>query len=115
MKNKLILENCEYYFHPKFKGYAASLDGYVVHAVNQEVTPGVMDHNGYMQITVDEHWRNIYVHDFVWECFHGLLKYGDEVKHINKQRDDNRLENLKLQSSKEIVIKVSTSGKVTYV
>ena len=55
MKNKLILENCEYYFHPKFKGYAASLDGYVVHAVNQEVTPGVMDHNGYMQITVDEH------------------------------------------------------------
>ena len=42
MKNKLILENCEYYFHPKFKGYAASLDGYVVHAVNQEVTPGVM-------------------------------------------------------------------------
>jgi len=35
------------------------------------------------------------VHDFIWECFHGLLKYGNKISHINEQRNDNPLANSK--------------------
>ena len=115
MHDKLIIENREYYFHPKYKGYAGSLDGYVVHAAAQEPTLGFINNEGYLELTVEEEWHRTYVHDFIWECFHGLLKYGDEIKHINKKRDDNRLANLKLRSSKKILIKISTSENVSYV
>jgi len=59
-------------------------------------------------MTLKNDWHRIYVYDFIWECFHGLLKYGDKVSHINEQRNDNRLTNLKLNSKEtNIIIKVT--------
>jgi len=43
MKNKLVLGNREYIIHPTYRSYAASLDGYIVHAVAQEPTLGVVN------------------------------------------------------------------------
>jgi len=60
-------------------------------------------------MTLENDWHQIYVHDFIWECFHELLKYGDEVSHINEQRNDNRLANLKL-TSKETNINIKVTG-----
>ena len=63
------------------------------------------------KFTIEDDWgRCLHVHDFIWECFHGLLK-GEKIKHINKRRDDNRLENMQLRSSNDIVIR----GFITYV
>ena len=60
-------------------------------------------------------WNRILVHNFIWECHHGLLKNDEKIKHINKIRYDNRLINLKLRSSNEIVVKISTNKKISYV
>ena len=111
MNNKLIIENCEFYFHPTYIAYAGSLDGYVVHAITRIPTLGIINNKGYSEFTVGNDWGwCLHVHDFIWECFHGLLK-GEKIKYINKRGDDNRLENMKLRSSNDIVIR----GSITYV
>ena len=84
MNNKLIIENRKFYFHPRFIAYAGSLDDYVVHAITRIPTLGVINEKGYYKFTVEDDWRRcLHVHDFIWECFHGLLKEGEKIKHIN--------------------------------
>ena len=112
MNNKLIIKNREFYFHLTYIAYAGSPDSYVVHAITQILTLGVINKKGYYTFTVEDDWgRCLHVHDFIWECFHGLLKQGEKIKHINERRDDNRLENMKLRSSNDIVIR----GSITYI
>ena len=103
MNNKLIIENRKFYFHPTYIAYAGSLDGYVVHAITRIPTLGVINEKGYYKFTVEDDC--LHVHDFIWECFHGLLKEGEKIKRINKRRDDNRLESMKSRSSNVIVIR----------
>ena len=64
-----------------------------------EPTFGRITEKGYFEMTVQDYWGHIYVHNFIWECFHGLLKDGQKIKHINKKCEDNRLMNLTLRSS----------------
>jgi len=52
-----------------------------------------------MQMTTENDWHRIFVHDFIWECFHGSLKYEEEVLPINGNYKNNRLVNLKLNSN----------------
>ena len=112
MNNKLIIKNREFYFHPIYVAYAGSLDGYVVHGITRIPTLSIINEKGYSEFTVENDWgRCLHVHDFIWECFYGLLKEGEKIKHINKRRDDNRLENMKLRSLNDIVIQ----GSITYV
>lgn len=40
-------------------------------------------------------------HRFIWEAFNGEIPEGMEIDHINTNRSDNRLENLRLVSSSE--------------
>ena len=115
MNDKLVIENREFYFHPTHKAYAGSIDGCVVHVVAREPTFGSIYERGYYEITVEDYWDRILVHNFIWECHHGLLKNGEKIKHINKIRYDNRLMNLKLRSSNEIIVKISTNKKISYV
>ena len=113
MKGKLIIENREFYFHPKFKTFAGSVDGYIVDVKNQKPTLGILCENGYYTVEFEDGWW-MYANNFIWECFHGLLKFNEKVKHINKQKNDNRLENLKMKSN-EIFLKCSTDKTLTYV
>ena len=109
MNNKLIIENRKFYFHPTYIAYAGSIDGYVVRAITRIPTLGIINEKGYSEFTVENDC--LHVHDFIWECFHGLLKEKEKIKHINKRRDENRWENMKLRSSNDIVIRRS----ITYV
>ena len=115
MNDKLVIENREFYFHPTHQAYAGSIDACVVHVVAREPTFGSINERGYYEITVEDYWDRILVHNFIWECHHGLLKNGEKIKHINKIRYDNRLMNLKLRSSNEIIVKISTNKKISYV
>ena len=100
MNNKLIIENCEFYFYPTYIAYAGSPDGYVVHAITRIPTLGAINEKGYYKFIVEDDWgRCLHVYDFIWECFHCLLKEGEKIKHINERRDDNRLKNMKLRSA----------------
>jgi len=115
MINKIVLENYEYYFHPTYTAYAGSLDGYDVHAdAAQKPTLGTPNENGYMKMSTENDWHWIFVHDFIWKCFHGPLKYGDEVLHINGNHKDNRLADLKLNAiESRIIIKVTGNCSIS--
>ena len=114
MNDKLVIENREFYFHPTHKAYAGSMDEYIVHVIAREPTFGSINEKGYYEMTVEDYWDRILVHNFILECHHGLLKNGEKIKPINKIRYDNRLINLKLRSSNEIV-KILTNKKMSYV
>ena len=95
--------------------HVGSLVGYVVHAIPRIPTLGVINEKGYSEFTVEDDWgRCLHVHDFIWDCFHGLLK-GEKIKHINKRRDDNRFQNMKLRSSNDIVIRGSASDTAFHI
>ena len=89
MNDKLVIENREFYFHPTHKAYAGSIDGCVVHVVAREPTFGSINERGYYEITVEDYWDRILVHNFIM--------------------------NLKLRSSNEIIVKISTNKKISYV
>ena len=115
MSDKLVIENREFYFHPTHKAFAGSMDGYIVHVIAREPTFGSINEKGYYEMTVEDYWDRILVYNFIWKCHHGLLKYGEKIKHSNKISYDNRLINLKLRSSNEIVVKISTNKNMSYI
>ena len=55
--------------------------------------------NGYMHVKLNN--VGYYVHRVVWEAFNGKIPEGKEIDHINTNRADNRLENLRLVTSSE--------------
>ena len=58
---------------------------------------------GYLKIDLySNNKRNkFFVHRLVYETFKGQIPEGLQIDHINGIRDDNRLENLRLLTSKE--------------
>ena len=74
--------------------------------------------NGYKIVYVG---KTKLAHRVVWEAFNGEIPQGMEIDHINTDRGDNRLENLKLVTSKEnknnpitkLRYKDSNKGKTT--
>lgn len=54
---------------------------------------------GYLYCWVDGKRKRHHIH--VWEQANGPIPDGYEIDHINGQRDDNRLENLRLVTRKE--------------
>ncbi len=54
---------------------------------------------GYLQVAINE--KNKSVHRLVWEAFNGVIPEGYEIDHINGDRKDNRLCNLRLVTHKQ--------------
>ena len=55
--------------------------------------------NGYQMVQVNKAVK--YLHRLVWEAFYGQIPHGMEIDHINTNRDDNHLDNLRMVTSKE--------------
>lgn len=54
---------------------------------------GTMRPDGYVQVQIDNKMYRL--HHLVWLWHYGVMPHG-EVDHINRVRDDNRIENLRI-------------------
>lgn len=60
------------------------------------------DGNGYLFFSkmTDGKRKNMKVHRFVWEEFNGKIPQGYQIDHINNDKKDNRLDNLRIVTPK---------------
>lgn len=87
---------------PNTRGqYAVSEEGEVWSVVKGEIIPQKIKRIGYKYVSIPKWMRNqtsYLVQYLVMETFIGPRPEGMEVDHINRQRDDNRLQNLRYVS-----------------
>ena len=97
-----MINKCVYNVHPVYDLYASSKDGKIIHIIKQEPHKGNKTRRGYLNVCVRKHgqsgFKGYQVHRFVWECFNGIMPEGKVIDHINNDKEDNRLCNLKLMT-----------------
>lgn len=76
---------------------------------------GCVDKNGYVRIRYN--CVLLLAHRIIWEMHNGKIPEGMEIDHINHDRSDNRIENLRLASRLEnskntSLLKRNKSGRV---
>jgi len=62
---------------------------------------GCIRTDGYLAVGIEELKRKIKVHRIIWEMINGPIPSGLVVDHINRTRADNRIENLRVITSRE--------------
>ncbi|MBO7732924.1 MAG: HNH endonuclease [Methanobrevibacter sp.] len=96
-KMKSILDKKCNLLSTNLSGLTIIEDGTVINKFGNEV--GFKQLNGYSYVAVNS--KQILKHRLIWEAFMGKIPEGEEIDHINTIRDDNRLENLRLVTSKQ--------------
>ena len=61
---------------------------------------GTKNHDGYIMCSFNG--KTQLLHRIIYEKFKGEIPYGFYIKHINNDKDDNSIENLKSESRTEI-------------
>jgi len=97
------------------------LDGFLFHISTGEKA-GWKNGHGYWQVYCDK--KYLRMQRVIWEMFNGPIPIGLEIDHVDRNKDNNRIENLRLttrsenalnrnvQSNNKLGIKgVSKSGK----
>jgi len=86
-----------------FSRYLISESGIVKYKDTGKICPDYSDgkglKRGYRKIKIydDEGQRKSFsIHRLMWIAFYGKIPEGFEVDHINRKRDDNRLDNLRI-------------------
>jgi len=69
---------------------------------------GHLDKKGYVQIKINGSYYM--AHRLIYMMFNGHISRNKEIDHINRIRDDNRLENLRLVSRTENMWNTNYSG-----
>lgn len=67
----------------------------VTNSLSFKLSSDVKEHNGY------KYFRNIPMHNIIYEAYKGKIPQGMEINHKNINRGDNRLENLEPTTHQE--------------
>lgn len=99
--------------HYKWKDYTASRAG-VIGGIRVKTINPLLHSTGYYVFTVRSPGvqKQLRVHRFVWECFHGPVAKGEVVNHKNGNMKDNRLANLEVMSIKDNTKHAAKMGKL---
>ena len=107
---KLTINEIDYYTHPIYDANAGSADGNVINICEKKLLKGNKSYSGYSYVSVSKYSifgpsesRGYLIHRFVWECFNDAIEEGQEIIHINDNKEDNRLCNLQLIKLKKRV------------
>lgn len=93
--------------HPTIVGYLANEKGEIARVDETSLFPldtlkivkQTLNSTGYLMFTC--HKKSKIAHRFIYECFYGLIEKGMVIDHINCDRTDNRIENLRKTTTKE--------------
>ena len=103
-KLKRIFDIHEFNECKGYSNYLINFDkGKVIHKDNK-LPLGYKNHTGYESITIknDENKINtMQLHRFIWEQKHGKIPDKYEIDHINSNRTDNRISNLRCVSRQQ--------------
>ena len=107
-----------FFVHPIYNLYASSKDGYIINIIKQVLHKGNKTHRGYLNVGVRKNSQTGYkayqAHRFVWECFNNIIPEGKVIDHINNNKEDNRLCNLKLVTHQQNCKKSSKDRDYTF-
>lgn len=110
--NKKI-KNSQDYYTDNFDGveifdnYLINKRGIIINKNTRRILNGGL-RNGYRRVSIGTKFYS--VHLLVWESFNGKIPEGMVLDHINGNRSDNRLENLRLVSQSENVKNAYLNG-----
>ncbi len=74
-----------------------------------------LDKDGYKEYLLSHNGKRYYKrgHRLIWETFNGNIENNLTIDHINMNRSDNRLENLRLLT-REMNTSIARKGKITW-
>ena len=78
---KIEIYGSTYFCHPIYDQYASSEDGHVIDILKKATHMGILGYGGYLFFNMN---KKLYpVHQFIYECFHGVQPEGQVVVHID--------------------------------
>ncbi len=80
----------------EYKGYKVSKDGSVIGRRGHKVGYSI---NGYQAFSINA--KPYYIHRVVWEVFNGEIPADKEIDHIDRDKTNNNLDNLRLVTHSE--------------
>ena len=99
--NQITSRGAIYNLHPIYDSYASDEAGNIFD-INKKAHIRGHNHKGYLYINFKNMGLRVQyiIHRFVWECFNGVVPEGSVIEHINNNKRNNTLSNLRLVSQK---------------